>query len=582
MSVSCELCREHLGEVLEAEIRQAASPLHTASLTLPTQPEIASANGAAANNLSIAKEDAELSDAEFAAISKHIADCAQCVSELRQMRAAHRTLRSLPLQSAPANLRERVRIQLETATKAETTTSAIAVAPVRSSAYDENLWQRTQRGWSNLWNRPRRTAWMGGSLAIGALGIFLLARLPEWSSTQTTREAVTDSNQSRTATENLAPENTAPGNTTITAVPNVVPKSKANSPQPRPSSAPEKSASDDRKPPAESPSPAFPNVPRTDAPDSFIAPPLPKLPPVTVIKPRMSAGANSPRNDRKTSAAKAPAATQKSTAPTASKATAAPTTNAPANDSPRARADATAAATQAPNPEAPKNVAPSKVASREVQRDVISLRVAPLNSSAKADSSQRVAAGPQGPRGGAPPSVGGFMSSSQGARSADNADSASEAAPSGDAPVTAGPPRQNRMARPNPPVAALAQAREQAREVSIEVTPPRDLSKARLLVTLAPDWQFSDAAQSSSEIKDATLQREIWQGKATSGQPLRVTLAIQPHFALADDANGGTLRAGRTPLMVELWDVSGPAQKLVASRRLELPAESDDKAGTAK
>ena len=138
------------------------------------------------------------------------------------------------------------------------------------------------------------------------------------------------------------------------------------------------------------------------------------------------------------------------------------------------------------------------------------------------------------------------------------------------------------MARTNPPVAALAQAREQASEVSIEVTPPRDLSKARLLVTLAPDWQFSDDAQSSPEIKDASLEREIWRGKATSGQPLRVTLAIQPHSALADDTNDGSLRAGRTPLMVELWDVSGPTQKLVASRRLELPAESADKAGAAK
>ena len=574
MSVSCELCREHLGEVLEAEIRQAASPLHTVPTTLSTQPEIVSANGAT-NNLSTVKDDAELSDADFAAISKHIADCAQCAGELRQMRSAHRTLRSLPLHSAPANLRERVRVQLDAATKAETTTSALAVAPVHSSAQGENLWQRTQRGWGNVWNRPRRTAWMGGSLAIGALGIFLLARLPEWSSTQTTTEVVADSTQSRTTSDNLAQENTAPGNTTIIAVPKpAAPNSKANSPKPQPSSTPEKSNSDDIKPPVVAPVPSFPNVPRTDEPDSFVAPPLPKLPPVTVIKPKMSAGAHAPRN-----------ATQKSTSPKAPKATVAPTTKAPANDSSSARADTSAAAPKAPSkaPDAAaKNGAPSKVTSREVQRDVISLRVAPLNSPAKADSSLRVAVGPQGPRGAAPPSVGGFMSSSQGTRSADSTDSASEAAPSGDAPVTAGPPRKNRMARPNPPVAALAQAREQAREVSIEVTPPRDLSKARLLVTLAPDWQFCDAAQSSSEIKDATLQREIWQGKATSGQAVRVTLAIQPHSALADDANGGTLRAGRTPLMVELWDVSGPTQKLVASRRLELPATSDDKSDATK
>ena len=398
MSVSCELCREHLGEVLEAEIRQAASPLHTAPPTLSTQPEIASANGAT-HNLSIAKEDAEISDADFAAISKHIADCEQCASELRQMRAVHRTLRSLPLHSAPANLRERVRQQLDTATQIETTTSAIAVAPVRSSAQGENLWQRTQRGWGNVWNRPRRTAWMGGSLAIGALGIFLLARLPEWSSTQTSREAITNSPQSSTASENLAPENTAPSNTNITAVPKVVPKpaapnSKAGSPKPQPSSASEKSASDDMKPPVVAPQPAFPNVPRGDAPASFEAPPLPKLPPVTIIKPKMPAGANAARN-----------ATQKPT-PTTPKATVAPTTKAPANDSVSARAATTAAAAQAPNQEAPKNVAPSRVASREVQRDVISLRVAPLNPSAKADSTQRAASGPQGPRGAAPPSIG--------------------------------------------------------------------------------------------------------------------------------------------------------------------------------
>ena len=558
--------------MLEAEIRQAASPFNAASPTLPTQPEIAPVNGAT-NNLSIAKDDAELSTAEFAAISSHIADCAQCAAELRQMRAAHRTLRSLPLQSAPGNLRARVRAQLETATQAATATSAIAVAPVRNSASGESLWQRMQRGWNNVWNRPARTAWMGGSLAIGALGIFLLARLPEWSSTQTAQDVVAASNRNNQAA-NVAQENsatTAPatGNTTITTVPkNAVPKAA----KPRPSSAPTKPDSDSggMTPPTVAPSPAFPSLPSDNAPSSFVAPPLPKLPPVTRIKPK------------KSDAAKVSNTTQKSTTPNATavpKATAkAPTNKAPMNKAPTTRADAnpTPGAAKA---DASQNGASSKIATRpEVQRDVISLSVAPLSG-----ANSRVAAG----------SVGGFMASSPATKSADsadsNADSNSEATPSGAAP--AGPPVHSRMVRPNAPTAMQmrkapavdtntsvdnTQTIAQAREVSIEVTPPRDLSKARLLVTLAPDWQFSDAATkaTSQNTNDASLQREVWQGSATDGQPLRVTLAIQPLSALNDDSENGALRAGRTPLMVELWDTSGPMRKLVASRRLELPAKN--------
>ncbi len=597
MSVSCELCREHLGEVLEAEIRQAASPLNSAPSTLPTAPFANASNGSRESSTTLSIP--ELSTAELEAISSHIENCAQCARELGQMRAIYRTFRALPAHSAPANLRQRVRARLESVTQSvSTNSSALAIAPVRSSARTENLWQRTRRGWGNVWNRPARTAWMGGSLALGAFGIFLIARFPEWSAPATSENAliiVQDSNAAN-----------SPSNNQITSVPGSTPNAtpnttatNANAAAPKTSAVAKSSASksadstgkashsENVTPPRAAPAPNFPKTRPDEAPSAFVAPPLPDLPPVRRINPRLpgaSAEKPAPRKQDSANAASKTAEADKQRTSSALPATARPRpTSAATSD-----AVMPDAATPVPKTSVPKNVVTPKITARlEVQRDTISLRVTPLKST-NLSAQMRVAeaTGPSGPagRGGAsPPSVGGFLSSSQGSRSAASANSAAANSNADSASDTAASSskRNIRTARTSAPEngVEVASSSKQAREVTIEVLPPRDLSKARLLVTLAPDWQFSNAATNatSQDVTDATLEREVWQGKATSGQPVRVSLAIQPHFALSNDTNGATLRAGRTPLVVELWDMSGPTRKLVASRRLELAVESNEK-----
>ena len=130
MTFSCETCREHLSEWLESsdsESSNTSARLHSPAEQYSSQEEM----------------------------DAHLKSCASCAGELALLRAARDELRALPMMAAPADLRARIRAELETENKIETAPPARFVWPE----------------WLSF-RRPMRVVWAGG-LAVAVMGAAL-------------------------------------------------------------------------------------------------------------------------------------------------------------------------------------------------------------------------------------------------------------------------------------------------------------------------------------------------------------------------------------------------------------------------
>jgi hypothetical protein len=173
--ISCDECRERLGEVLHAEVLLEESPSAVSS--------------------SVAADVAELRE--------HVASCAQCRSDLQLLRAARRELSDFHAVVAPYNLTSRIRAELERepnvraftqtqSAKGRVVNSEMAVLPrqtvpaekmemaprsVKAMAHRpaprdvHDMWDR----FAAFFNRPSNVAWASGA-ALAVFCMILVAR----------------------------------------------------------------------------------------------------------------------------------------------------------------------------------------------------------------------------------------------------------------------------------------------------------------------------------------------------------------------------------------------------------------------
>lgn len=175
MSISCQQCRERLGECLDA----FPNPLSSAEAAPATLDVAASPQIAATQSASPAADLYEL--------THHIESCAQCRTDLTILRAARETMRALPMQTAPPDLCARVRTQIQS----ELATSQIAgmqaagtqqtVAATDRQPRVNRSSQSTLGGWQEAWRRffrrPASVAWASG-LALAVFTVFVVQRNP--------------------------------------------------------------------------------------------------------------------------------------------------------------------------------------------------------------------------------------------------------------------------------------------------------------------------------------------------------------------------------------------------------------------
>jgi hypothetical protein len=175
--ISCTECRGRLGEVLAAEV----APVHDAQ------------QRAVPSDLALLR--ANLSDLSL--LHAHLDECADCARDLALLRATRETMRSFVAPPLPADLRERIRTQIEQeailpeaaspeaavleAQSSEESTpaadgDAFPALQSRPSTYREaseihDLWKSCVR----FFRRPANTAWASG-LALAACCLVLVAR----------------------------------------------------------------------------------------------------------------------------------------------------------------------------------------------------------------------------------------------------------------------------------------------------------------------------------------------------------------------------------------------------------------------
>ncbi|MDF2439934.1 MAG: hypothetical protein JWN98_918 [Abditibacteriota bacterium] len=183
MSISCQQCRERLGELLDAPANFISPAVET-----PATGEAAASLPLETTALTSIEAifDSGSPKAEFSELTQHIESCPACRSDLTILRTARETLRALPLQTAPLDLRARVRAQIQS--EALATPAATAqplgvqqVATTIPQPRPQNSAQSTLSGWIEAWRhffrRPASVAWASG-LALAAFTVFVMQRNP--------------------------------------------------------------------------------------------------------------------------------------------------------------------------------------------------------------------------------------------------------------------------------------------------------------------------------------------------------------------------------------------------------------------
>lgn len=174
MSISCQQCRERLGELLDAfpeptpTLGRVSSPLPDATASPQSAPI-----------------EAASSEPSLPELALHIESCAQCKSDLAILSAARETLRALPMQTAPPDLRARVRTQLQSEMANSTfTATSTGAQPLpasenhtTSNRRNQSILEKWQAACRGFFRRPASVAWAGG-LALAAFTIFLMQRNP--------------------------------------------------------------------------------------------------------------------------------------------------------------------------------------------------------------------------------------------------------------------------------------------------------------------------------------------------------------------------------------------------------------------
>ncbi|HEX8235097.1 MAG TPA: hypothetical protein VF600_04010 [Abditibacteriaceae bacterium] len=146
MPISCESCREalhsHLADLIETKNGEA-----------PTRVPVWAQTAAA-------QEDTALSSTQRSEIEAHLAQCPSCTRELALLRGLTAELHNLPSLPAPPDLRARIRSQLanEVHAVAQPDIAQEQKAPSRNSLAS---WSQS---WRDFWRRPARVAWAGVAL----------------------------------------------------------------------------------------------------------------------------------------------------------------------------------------------------------------------------------------------------------------------------------------------------------------------------------------------------------------------------------------------------------------------------------
>lgn len=171
MPISCQTCRDNLPRLLEPQ------PDAGDGVSAPVSPGDAPVSEPAA----AASVSEAVAAPPHAELESHLANCADCARELALLRNITATLRDLPLQPAPADLRARIRTQLtqlQTAGSATTTTlpadgnHTAPPVPIVTS----QTGRRIRPQWLDFFRQPARVAWTGGVALAAFMLVVAVAR----------------------------------------------------------------------------------------------------------------------------------------------------------------------------------------------------------------------------------------------------------------------------------------------------------------------------------------------------------------------------------------------------------------------
>jgi hypothetical protein len=208
MTAQCERCSPRLGELLQWEIENPtaspAAPLSNAPSGASAAPQVlegaapraasplAAADSRTTGDPGEAEDDqAPASPTEMRELWLHAQECAECKSALDVLRSARQVLAALPLQTAPPDLRARVRAQLEASPQAVPTAvqapsksgepeMLVSAAPAASLPW----WRKMLGANATVGERPfvkkrraPRMVWAGGGAVVAAFGLALALQI---------------------------------------------------------------------------------------------------------------------------------------------------------------------------------------------------------------------------------------------------------------------------------------------------------------------------------------------------------------------------------------------------------------------
>lgn len=234
MPISCEECRENLGQLVppqrlstpssggatsasdaHANTAEAAAPLLREVRTSDTAPSHSPAHPTKEREIEHQAEtreaeahkveareverEAEAHEIEAREVEAHVAGCEACSRELQRLRRMVSVLHDLPAVSTPVDLRARIRSQLQAERQAEaspmsTHAAAPAAGVAQTAANKKEIASDVEKsrgatdikrdragGWSRFWTRalrhPAQATWAGGAV-LCALALIVVSRAP--------------------------------------------------------------------------------------------------------------------------------------------------------------------------------------------------------------------------------------------------------------------------------------------------------------------------------------------------------------------------------------------------------------------
>ena len=158
-----------------------------------------------------------LEPAERARVESHLAECEQCARELRALQQIQQTLAALPAATPPASLRGNVR-------------AALRENPQQTRALP-GLWANRAGNKALPFALPARQLAWGGAVALGAVGLMLLARPSLHNDALTQSAPVSETQLADRALSGAAAPKDVNGSTAVAKIPRVTARSAQTKPK---------------------------------------------------------------------------------------------------------------------------------------------------------------------------------------------------------------------------------------------------------------------------------------------------------------------------------------------------------------